>query len=65
MSGPGDYLPDPAEKITCPNDLPNPKIVRRSRVRKKCPCPLCKRPARQHLICKRSLRHLGDSQRAL
>ena len=39
MFGPGDYLPDPSETITCPDDLPSPKVVRRSRVRKNAPVP--------------------------
>ena len=31
MSGPGEYLPDPTEGITKPEDLPQPKVVLRSR----------------------------------
>jgi len=35
VSGPGEYLPDPTEGITCVEDLPKPKtmpISRRSSV---------------------------------
>ena len=60
MFGPGDYQPDPTEKITHVDDLPKPKIVQRSRVRKKCACPLCQCPAKRHVLCQRSLRHLGN-----
>ena len=60
MPGPGEYLPDPTEKLSRPEDLPKPKVKHRSRIRKKSPCPLCKRPARQHVIAQRKLRHLGD-----
>lgn len=31
MSGPGQYLPDPTAGMTNPRDLPQAKIVRRSR----------------------------------
>jgi hypothetical protein len=31
MSGPGEYLPDPTQDITKPEDLPQPKVVWRSR----------------------------------
>jgi len=37
MSGPGEYLPDPTEKITNSDDLPKPTVKTRSRIRKKVP----------------------------
>ena len=61
MSGPGEYLPDPTEGITNPNDLPKPKIKNRSRCRKKCRCPNCKHLATRHEIRYRKLHHPGDS----
>ena len=61
MSRPGEYAADPTEGITNPNDLPTPKKQFRSRVRTKCRCPHCNYLARQHIVRKRSLHHLGDS----
>lgn len=46
MTGLGDYWPDPTEGIDDPKNLPPTKIKSITRVRKKCPCPNCKRPAR-------------------
>lgn len=59
MTGPGEYVPDPTEEITDPKDLPQPKIKVVSRVRKKCRCPFCQRPATRHGICTRTIHHLG------
>ena len=41
MSGPGDYLADETQGITRVEDLPKPKLIRRSRNYKRRPCPLC------------------------
>ena len=41
MPGPGEYLPDPTEGITCIEDLPQPKIRKRSRNYRRRPCPRC------------------------
>ena len=41
MSGPGEYLPDPTEGITKPEDLPQPKVVLRSRNYEHYSCPRC------------------------
>lgn len=60
MPGPGEYRLDPTEGIVDPNDLPKPKTQQRTRTPKKCPCPLCQRPATRHEIRKRKLHHLGD-----
>jgi predicted RNA-binding Zn-ribbon protein involved in translation (DUF1610 family) len=41
VSGPGQYLPDPTAGITTAVDLPQAKIVRRSRTFTHPPCPQC------------------------
>ena len=45
MFGPGEYVADQTEGITRVEDLPNPKLVRRSRNYKRRPCPLCEHSA--------------------
>ena len=45
MEGPGEYLPDVTEGITRVEDLPKPRIVKRSRNYKRRPCPSCGRSA--------------------
>lgn len=67
MTGPGDYEPDPLTGIIDPEKLPKPKIKSISRLRKKCPCPLCDRPATRHGVRTRTLHHLGnlDSERPI
>ena len=61
MPSPGEYLPAPSEHIVPFNDLPPPKPLHRSRVRKKCRCPQCQYLARKHNLRHRSLHHLGDT----
>ncbi len=58
--GPGEYLPDPTEGITRPEDLPKPKIVEKSRDYKKRPCPFCGYNAYRDGLRKRTLHDLGD-----
>lgn len=41
MFSPGQYLSDVTEGITCPEDLPQPKIIPQSRNFKYRPCPVC------------------------
>src|SRR5215218_8198643 len=41
MSGPGGYVPDATEGITRVEDLPRPRLERRSRLRSARPCPRC------------------------
>src|SRR5689334_8896686 len=41
MIGPGEYVPDVTEGITCIDDLPPPKVVRRSRNYPSRRCPRC------------------------
>jgi hypothetical protein len=60
VSGPGQYLPDPSEGITCPEDLPKSKIVRRSRNYPRLPCPQCGKSSFRNRTCTRVLHDLGD-----
>ena len=58
--GPGEYLPDPTEGVTRPEDLPAPTIVRKSRDYPKRPCPHCGHRACRDGRRKRKLHDLGD-----
>ncbi len=58
--GPGEYLPDPTEGVTRPEDLPEPRIVERSRDYRKRPCPTCGHKAYRDGRRKRKLHDLGD-----
>jgi hypothetical protein len=58
--GPGEYLPDPTEGVTRPEDLPAPTIVEQSRNHRKHPCPGCGYAARRHKKVVRKLHDLGD-----
>lgn len=60
MSGPGQYLPDPSEGITRPEDLPEAKIIRRTRNFKSRPCPTCDKACYRHAVCTRVLHDVGD-----
>jgi hypothetical protein len=60
MSGPGEYLPDPTEGITRPEDLPQPKVILRSRNYKNYPCPRCQRRCWRNSVSTRILHDLGD-----
>jgi len=60
MSGPGEYLPDPTEGITRPEDLPQPKIVKRSRNYKHYPCPRCDSRCGRNSVFTRTLHDIGD-----
>ena len=60
MSGPGEYLPDPTEGITRPEELPQPKVVRRSRNYKHYPCPHCHRRCWRNSVFIRILHDVGD-----
>ena len=61
MPGPGEYVADETQGITCIEDLPRPKLVRRSRNYKRRPCPLCQQSAYRLRIVKRTLHDSGDS----
>ncbi len=60
MSRVGEYLPDATEGITCVKDLPEPKVVERSRNFRQRPCPHCGRSAYRHRKCRRTLHDVGD-----
>jgi hypothetical protein len=60
VSGPGQYVADPTEGITNPEDLPPAKIVRRSRNFKHRPCPRCGRSCFRHGVVTRVLHDVGD-----
>src|SRR5579859_8023003 len=60
MIGPGEYGPDVTEGITCVDDLPEPKVVRRSRNYPSRTCPRCGKRAGRRGIARRTLHDLGD-----
>ena len=60
VSGPGQYLSDPTEGITKPEDLPQAKIVRRSHNFKHRPCPRCGSTCFRHGWATRVLHDVGD-----
>lgn len=60
MIGPGQYVPDPTEGISCVDDLPVPKVVRRSRNYPSRTCPRCGQRAGRRGIARRTLHDLGD-----
>ena len=60
MSGPGEYLPDPTEGITNPEDLPKAKIISRSRNYKNRPCPRCGKCCGRDHVFTRILHDVGD-----
>jgi hypothetical protein len=57
---PGEYVPDPTEGITAVEDLPKPRIERRSRNFHWRPCPRCGQRARRYERKTRTLHDLGD-----
>jgi transposase len=61
MAGPGRYVGDVTEGISRVEDLPQPRISRRSRNYKRRPCPECGRSAYRLRTVVRRLRDLGDS----
>jgi len=61
MPGPGEYVPDSTEGITRVDDLPKPKLVRRSRVYEHRCCPQCGKSCRRHRRTRQRMLHdLGD-----
>ena len=60
MAGPGRYVPDVTEGITRVEDLPSPKVVKRSRNYRRRPCPKCGRNAYRLRPATRKLHDLGD-----
>jgi len=61
MLGPGEYIADETQGITRVEDLPRPKLIRRSRNYKRRPCPLCQHSAYRLRTVTRTLHDLGDS----
>jgi len=60
MAGPGEYVPDATEGITRVEDLPKPRIERRSRNYSARRCRLCGRRAGRYAGASRTLHDLGD-----
>ncbi len=60
MPKPGRYVPDTTEGITKVEDLPKPKVVKRSRNYRRRRCPYCGRSAYRLRRVKRILHDLGD-----
>lgn len=60
MPGPGEYLPDVTEGITRVEDLPQPRILVRSRNRNRCACPRCHHRAYRLRCVQRLLHDVGD-----
>ena len=60
MAGPGEYVSDITEGITCVEDLPKAKIKRLSRTYKKRPCPYCGHSSYRDKVFRRKLHDLGD-----
>src|SRR5436190_6761608 len=62
MTGPGQYVPDVTEGITRVENLPKPRIERRSRNWPARPCPRCRHRAGRYAVGCRTLHDLGDAR---
>lgn len=60
MVRPGEYLPDPTEGITDPDELPKAVVVQRARDFRRRPCPRCRRSCYRDGRALRRLHDLGD-----
>ena len=60
MPGPGEYRADRTEGITRVEDLPKPRIVRRSRNFARRPCPKCGHSCYRKRTFDRTLHDVGD-----
>jgi len=60
VSGPGQYLPDPTEGVSRPEDLPKAKVVRRSRNFRRRRCPICNKSCFRNRTGERVLHDVGD-----
>jgi transposase len=58
--GPGEYVPDSTEGITCVEALPTPLARRRSRDYRRRRCPRCGRSCHRHARGHRTLHDLGS-----
>ena len=63
MDRPGEYVADPTEGIARVEDLPPPRIERRSRNYRYRRCPFCGSRARRRGVTQRVLHDLGDARR--
>jgi hypothetical protein len=63
MAGPGEYVADATEGISRVEDLPAPRIERRSRVYRRRRCPYCGAKALRYGKAVRVLHDLGDARR--
>ena len=61
MVGPGEYVADETQGIIRVEDLPRPKLIRRSRNYKRRLCPLCQHSAYRLRKFRRTLHNVGDS----
>ena len=62
MDGPGEYIADSTEGITRVENLPPPRIERRSRDYRRRRCPFCEGRARRYGVARRILHDLGDAR---
>ena len=62
MDGPGEDVADPTEGIARVEDLPPPRIERRSRDYRRRRCPFCEGRARRYGVARRILHDLGDAR---
>ena len=60
MDGPGQYEPGNCPGVTSIDDLPKPKILRRSQNYRGLPCPECGHRASRVTTVQRTLHDLGD-----
>lgn len=60
MPGPGEYVADRTEGITRVEDLPEAKVVPRSRNYPRRPCPECGRSCYRNRTVERTLHDVGD-----
>ena len=61
MAGPGQYVQDPTEGITRVEDLPDPRVLNRTRNYKRRPCPECGHNSYRVRTMARTLHDLGDT----
>jgi hypothetical protein len=62
MLGPGEYVPDVTEGITRVEDLPQPRLERRSRNYPARRCRRCGRRAGRYAVAARTLHDRGDAR---
>src|SRR4029079_10248349 len=60
MRGPGEYVSDRTEGITCIKDLPKAKVLNRSRDYRRRACPHCAKSCYRKRCMHRELHDVGD-----